>query len=219
VNRRARQNKRSGTGQDNLVSAARVAHTKVWNTLASPTPMGNTMALDQMQHHFVQNIEYGLVLTSSAGAATFFAKSFILSDLPQQSSFTTLFDQYKIDNIEVWVTPTSTTNLNQTVVLWDAVIDYDDDTTPVTINQLLNYTNCVQQTATNGTYFRFRPHIAVGAYTGSVFTGFRNMPSDWIDSASVSVRHYGIKIGCTSAVNTVVFELRARMHFSTRNIF
>jgi len=218
VNRRARQNKRSGNGRD-LVSAARVAHTRVWNTLASPTPMGNTLSLDQMQHHFVQNIEYGLVLTSSAGGATFFAKSFVFSDLPQVTSFTALFDQYKIDSIEVWITPTSTTNLNQTVVLYDAVVDYDDDTTPTTINQLLNYTNCVQQTATSGVYFRFVPHVAVAAFGGGVFTSFKNERASWIDSGSPAVRHYGIKMACTSAVNTVVFELRGRMHFSTRNVF
>jgi len=217
--RKQRKSKGESTALLPAVSK-RTPYVRTWNTFASPTPMGNTARSDNMVHHFVQTVEYGNLLTTSAGGAVFLGKSFVFSDLPQASSFTALFDQYKVDKIELWVYPTSTTaNNQQTPVLWDLVIDYDDDNTPTTIAQLQNYTNCIEQSANCGAYVCFQPHVAQALYGGGVFTSFGNKPCGWIDSGSPGVRQYGIKMACTSAAVTYVFQVRARFHISTRNTF
>jgi len=213
---------RHGGGENaNLPAVSkRVPFIKPWNVFSQPTPVGQTLSSDNRVHRFVQTVDYGNLLTSSAGAAVFLGKSFTFVDLPQQSQFGALFDQYRVDQIELWITPTSTTaNLQQTGTTYAVVVDYDDDNTPSTPAQLLNYTNVVEQTVSNALYLKWQPHVANALYGGGVFTSFGNKPCGWIDSGSSSVRLYGVKMFCGSSASTVVFQFRARFHFSTRNTF
>jgi hypothetical protein len=133
--------------------------------------------------------------------------------------FTALFDQYRIDEIEVWITPTyqnsSGGNVNSR---WLSVIDYDDSNTPGTTGALLQYSNVVDCTANEGCYRRFRPHV--GLTTNSAAgTAYSNKLSDWIDSANVTAQHYGIKLAAFQSAVTSTYNLVVRYHFSTRNVF
>jgi len=56
----------------------------------------------------------------------------------------------------------------------------------------------------------FRPRIAMAAYSGSVFTSFANMTNVWLDTASNSVQHYGLKVAWTQTSVGVAVDLLVR---------
>lgn len=141
---------------------------------------------------------------------------FQLNDLPQVTTFTGLYDQYKIDKIrisfipcqQIVAIPTSTTAAGVTVSsevktgnnsfgIYGTVIDYDDaSVTSYTLQTFSEFATWrMNQVSSQKWHTRtFRPHIAVGAYASGVFTGFTNKSNQWLDCASPTIQHYGIKL-------------------------
>jgi hypothetical protein len=122
--------------------------------------------------------------------------AFVLSNVPGYTEYTALFDQYKIEMVRVIWRPrwnfsaigSIATDVNP---LFISVIDYDDAST-LTIAQSLEYQS-YKETRFDQDHVRcIKPRIALGAYSGT-FTSFANVPAPWIDCASPSVQHYGIK--------------------------
>jgi hypothetical protein len=164
--------------------------------------------------------------TQSATTVTNGAYVFQLSDLDQYNSFTNVFDQYRFDEVEVTFRPMFTANplgaLSSVIIpqLYTA-IDYDDATNPGTsLSYLRQYNNCVvsmYETVVR----RFRPHFALGAYTGS-FNGYENEQHKWIDSSSSNVQHYGIKLqieaGATGQTALQSWLVNFRYKISFRNV-
>jgi hypothetical protein len=116
------------------------------------------------------------------------------------------FDQYKLTAVRVTISPDQnaiglfTNSTTQYVPLY-CVIDYDDNNTLSSVAGAEAYSNCVSLGAGESCERLFQPRMAVSAYTGS-FGGFANMANVWIDSASNSVQHYGVKLfipGATAA--------------------
>jgi hypothetical protein len=218
VRRRARQTK---SPNNNNPMGAKV-HTQTWSVIAQATPATTRVQnMDNRAHTVVQTVEYGTVATSSSGADQFFATAFVFSSLSQVSSFQNLFDQYRFDEIEVWITPTyqnSAGGASNSVYL--TVIDYDDTSTPSAIGTLLQYSNCIECSATTGTYRRWKPHV--GSILGIPATsaqGIGNIIAPWIDSASSAVNHNGLKMAVKASNATSTYNLRARFTMSFRNVF
>lgn len=215
VNRRATQNKRSG--QSSLTE--RGTATAVWNTYSQQFPhYNNTLKKDNAVHRFIQSLDFGAVLTTSTTLPTFYARSFTFNDVQQVSSFTAVFDQYRIDELELWLYPDVSNSASTTNPTYYSAIDYDDANAPTALGSLQQYTNVIETTMNNGHYMRFRPHVAIAAYSGA-FTSFMNQKSNWIDSGSPGVQHYGIKAGFNITGSTVNIRLMCRIHFSCRNVF
>lgn len=217
--KQARRGHKRGNKSSSLTRSA--PETKVWNLRAQQMPeFNNTLKRDNSVHRFIQLIDGGLVFQTSTAGPTFYAKFFQLADLAQQSTFTALFDQYRIDEIELWFQPVTVgSNPPASDVNWYSVIDYDDAATPSGLGQLQQYTNVLMTTLSSGHYVRFKPHVATAVYNGT-FAGFANSKAPWIDAASSSVQHYGFKAGCnTTAAPVVNFNLTMRYHISCRNLF
>jgi len=178
-------------------------------------PVGRTVRSDNRPYKFVQTIDYGTLVTTSAGGQVFFAKGFSANDLPQISSFQALFDQYRISAVEVYLTTSSSTGISNPVS-WFAAVDYDDATTPSNTNALLQYTNVVEAPLSNAVYFHFTPHAVGNLATGS---GAMNLPAPWINSATPSVVHYGVKGASYATATTYQISCRVRMHVDFRNVF
>jgi hypothetical protein len=195
---------------------------ETFNLLAQPIPYMRFRFPNNQIHSFVQSITKAGT-TSSNVAMTNATNYFSASDIAQISSFSTVFDQYRIVKIEVWITPrnpTSTTGaaINRGRLL--SVIDYDDATALTTESDYQQYSNCVMSSAVQGHYRAFVPHCAVAAYSGA-FTSYANVQSPWIDLASTTVQHYGLKYGITqadSAADVVVYDLLTRLHFQFKNV-
>lgn len=155
---------------------------------------------------------------------------FTLADLPQASSFTTLFDQYKINKITIKFIPMTMVNgFERSDVasvtnpgMMGTVIDFDDANTLSNINAYEEYQNFRYQSAVSmKTHSRtFRPHIAMAAYQGT-FAGFTNVPSKWIDCANATVQHYGVKfyMDVYASANTAqAYQVFATYYLSFKNV-
>jgi hypothetical protein len=110
----------------------------------------------------------------------------------------TQWDQYKILAIRQTVVPDQNaiglfTNSTTSIPPLYWVLDYDDSNTLTNYAAAEAYSNCLVLGAGESAERTFRPRLAVGAYTGSVFTGFLNLADNWIDAASTGVLHYGSK--------------------------
>lgn len=167
-----------------------------------------------------KTINKGLV-AGSTSAPAFYAYYFTLNDLNESSSFTNLFDQYRITKIQCVFIPlnlmqtagtTSVTNSPMCIV-----VDYDDASTPASMVVLYNYQNVRFVGCQTRHVFAFKPRIALASYSGS-FTSYANVGNTWIDCSSPSVQHYAVKIGvdqCSQVPNWVFY---ARYFIEFRNI-
>jgi hypothetical protein len=194
-----------------------------WNVLAQPEPgFRNTIRKDNKVYRFQQVSEQGVVLTSDAALQKFFSKSFTSADILQFSSFAAVFDQYKIEAVEVWLTPygpalATVYNTNGHIA---SVVDYDDANNPTSIANMQEITNCVTDRFNVGHYKKFRPHMALAAY-GGAFTQFVNKPAQWIDCASTAAQHFGLKVGIepTNSNADLKVDLITRITVCFRNVF
>jgi len=169
---------------------------------------------DNVIHNVWQTAELGNVTTSSSGGEVGGARAFSISDIQGIASWLAVFDQYKIIEIEAWMTPSGTTQVLVDNFRWLNVVDYDDASV-FSFNQLLQYSNVADCGRNEGCYRRWRPHISVNVQSSNAL----NRPSDWIDSANQSIPHYALKWVLSSTGTSVVLGLRVRYHIQFRNAF
>lgn len=209
----------------NPITVTRPA-TQLWNINAEQVPfMKDLVAKDNRVYRVVQSSVIGNILNSVTGSPAGAFKNWTSADISQFSNFAAVFDQYKIVAVEIWISPygsgsVSGYNPGAAYPRWYSVTDYDDSNNLTTAAAALQYQNVMVSTLQEGHYRRVRPHIAVAAY-GGAFTQFKNEPSGWIDCASTSVQHYGVKIlvDATGSNNDVRFEAFQRLHLAFRNVF
>jgi len=205
VIRRARQNK----------APKRIQAVITWGVRSEAQPAMLSVAVDNQVHKIIQSFDSGTFLTSSAGGDVFSATSFLLSFLPQYTSLTAVFDQYRIAMIEIWIIPTyqdyAGGNSNSRYL---TVIDYDDDTTPTTTTSLLSYSNCTDTSAYTGVYRKFVPHVQSSGPSAAL-----NVTAPWIDSGTPSVKHFGLKCGMFTSNVTSSLNLKTRYTVEFRNVF
>lgn len=219
--RKGRHGKRQEQASS-LVSAR--VQSKLWNVTSQPWPsFNNTLKRDNSVHHFIQTTDLGTVITSSTVGAVFYARAFTFTDITQSSTLGSLFDQYRISEIETWLIPgnvASSQGFGSGSYVYTAT-DYDDDTAWSTLAQAQQYTNLMQGGYNNGHYRKWKPHVAEALFAGT-FTGYGNIKAPWIDVASSSVKHYGFKAAVSTAANSNVvqtYSLTVRIHFECRNVF
>jgi hypothetical protein len=146
-------------------------------------------------------------MTTSVTVPVYGNLYFALSQCATAASYTALFDQYRIEQLEVWIEPLSDTTAVATTGLASA-IDLDDANAPSSYGDVADRQGAILATTLVGQYHKWKPHIAVATYSGA-FTSFANEPSGWIDVASPSVQHYGLKMatqgadGATRTMNTI----------------
>lgn len=154
----------------------------------------------------IERSVYAGTLTQTDGTTV--AQIFKLSDLPNYTDFTNLYDQYRIVGIKVQVV----NNMPANATVWNSTlgtpasyfpgtvvtcIDLDDGNTP-TVNEVLEHESALVHG--NGRKYsrEFIPAIAQSAYQGA-FTGYTSRQNQWIDSNSPGVEHYGFKLGVKNA--------------------
>lgn len=144
-------------------------------------------------------------ITATAASAVTPTYYFSLNQTQIGSGF---FDLYKIDAIRFSVVPQqNAVGLVAGLGLVDlyCVIDYDDATTLSNAN---TYNNVIKLGPGESLQRTFKPKAAQALYTGS-FNGFAQMGNNWIDAASTTVQHYGIKIlvPSTGVVGQTTFQV------------
>jgi len=149
-----------------------------------------------MQYTCRQLTNGEIAATPTTNAA--FAYNFQLANLDGYTNFTSLFDQYMLDAVRVSIVPNNNAinlQVNTTVNLVPlyCVVDYDDASVPTSIAQMREYDNCIICEPGESIIRTFSPRLAAAAYSGA-FTSFLNLGPQWIDAASPTVAHYGLKI-------------------------
>lgn len=164
-------------------------------------------------------------VSQAAVSPSFAAFNFQLSTMPQHATFSSLFDQYRITRVSIQFRPMFTAmplqpSLTVSVPLIYTVVDYDDSSTPTAIADLREYQNCNVHEYESFTH-EFTPHIAMAAYSSGGFTSYANQTMQWLDIASPSVQHYGLKLGITAGFSGQILQIwnvSMRLEFEFRNI-
>lgn len=214
VPRRARQNK--SPAQRGL---ARHPERKVWNIESQPFPNISRVPIsDNQVFKVVQTADLGVVLSTSNLGTTAAGINFQLTNVPNKSDWEAAFDQYRITEIEVWLYLSSSNNGGHQGTLYSAV-DYDSASTTLLPSQLAEYSNVIiAPVSTIGHYHKFRPGVAVAAYSGA-FTSYAHELSPWIDCTSDTVQHYGVVLACSVTTdNALPVQAQVRYHLEFKNI-
>lgn len=188
-----------------------------WNLNSESFPFTRSMPLLNHVHRYRQQVESGTVLTTSTTLSSFGYWAFSLSLLSQASTFSSMFDQYRVELIELWVTPNSQTGDVGMNSKYCTVVDVDDSTLYTNYNDALECESCVTSNLNDAQYRRWVPHVAVAAYSGA-FTSYMNVEAPWIDVGSPSVLHYGVKLAAQVSAVSHSISANARITLAFRNV-
>ncbi len=127
-----------------------------------------------------------------------FAISFQLSDLTSYSEFVSLFDQYRIDKLDLKFiysqsnapVPIPAANIACMPLMYH-VIDYNDSTALSIPEEYQQYQNCVVANIDRFPTISFRPKLATAIYNGT-FSGYGSTAL-WVDTNTAGARYYGSK--------------------------
>lgn len=155
-------------------------------------------------------------ITTSNIANTYAAYSFAINSMGSVADFTSLFDEYRVERVDVWLEPgfTSTTPAapeNGTMV---SAIDIDDAATPSSYTNVASYPGAQDSTLPACHAHSWVPTASSAMYSGA-FTSYSNVVSPWCDTNSPSIQHFGLKVAIsqttTNALNIrVIVRMRVR---------
>jgi len=187
-------------------------------SVANGIPMRVPKSVDNHIYTVIQTQESLNVTSTSGTVQTFYVRYFAFSLLDNAVNLSLVFDQYRIVLVEWWFIPRLTEGAtggnNEGLV--SSVTDYDDATALTSVAAANDYQDVIIAPAYCMHYRRFVPHIAVAAYSGA-FTSFSNEVAPWIDVASPSVQHYGVKTAAQITTSAVAFDEFFRLTVELRN--
>jgi hypothetical protein len=180
-------------------------------------PFMNDRQRNLQNQSFQMQMSYAAgVLTTSNVAVTTAGIQFQLSSFTLQSALTSVFDHFRIRELEVWITPTCSmsTAAAPEAGVWSSVIDLDDATAPASAGAVECKVGAITSPALVAHYHRWTPQAATAVYQGA-FTGYAQAGPVWIDCANPNVQHYGLKLasGITTTVLNYNMMVRATVEF------
>jgi len=190
----------------------------VQEVFSSNSPLGFTISSpDDQIFTFTQSVTFGPYVTSTS-AESDFGINFTLASLPGSSGLVAVFDQYRIDLVQLLLIPRydfSTTTSTNSGLLYSA-IDYDS-TAAATVSALQQYANVQISTGLDSRRATFKPaaNINVQAGTG---TGQTPMTSPWIDSANATVQHRGFLFSVTQTDAVYTYDAPCKLRISFRSL-
>ena len=172
--------------------------------------------------HMVRRHVDGFSIPLVGAASTAQGFNFSLTDVPNYSDFTNLYDQYKICAVHVKFYPSQT----QTITLntleranacarFLSAIDLNDSTAPLTADEVRQYETC-EVTSILETHERFIKHPLYQNSSGQN-TG------DWVATSSPSLNWNGLKIfiepcNATGTSTTLTYHLEMIYYLCFKNI-
>jgi len=228
-NRRRKRSSNENNSARSLVGETR-AQTKLIRQLvdmrlvdmASAPPMVRDIVfrpIPRNQTYLIRRSYDAGTITSSTVGAVVGGLEFSLSQMPDYTEFSALFDSYRFDEVRVTFIPNSPTG--STPLRFYTVLDYDDvNVTSFTVSSAEEYDSCMISAADSGKAVvrTLRPKFAVASYSGS-FTSYAQA-SGWCDAASPGIQWYGVKYAlpqATTQQTVYQVEVEARLMFrSTR---
>jgi hypothetical protein len=157
--------------------------------------------------------------TTSTGGEINSALVFEANQIDNFNNFSSIFDQYRVDLLEVWIVPqlpvvTQSANRGGVSI---SVVDFTDGNT-ATVAVLQEYESALVSHTGSGHYRRFTPHVNVTAYAGGS-AEFINVTAPWVDCAFPDVEFHAVKFSTTATSGAAVpYDLFLRAHISFRQV-
>jgi len=163
-------------------------------------------------------VTYSAYQTSSASVPNGAAKKFILNDIQNSGSFTSVFDEYRIRDIEVWLVPRESFSIaaGSNAGLLTSAVDIDD--VSAGLISLTDASGAITTPGVCGHYHKWSPRVANSVYSAGAFGAFGAEESPWLDCASPSIEHYGLKSYITVCSQVYIFDLIARYTVDYRRV-
>lgn len=162
---------------------------------------GQTGRIHQYRQH-----AYSTTIIQQPLVETLAAYNFLLNQLPNLTSFTTLYDQYRVDYMEVTfrpmfdsfaITATSSTLIQQLYT----IVDRDDSVPPTSVSAIREYQACQTVTVHDPVHVRrFKPGVREGVYDGTNVVAAASRMAGWLDIATTNIPHFGVKAGIIGGV-------------------
>jgi hypothetical protein len=157
-------------------------------------------------------------ITTSTTLSTFRSYTFQISNLSDLTEMSSVFDQYRITQVDVKFIPNITESLSSAPLSGGvfSVIDLDDANLFTSITDPLDYNSLSIWKPMETVQLSFKPRLALAAYGSSVFGSFANSAPVWIDCASSTVEHYGLKMAWGTTSTAVTYSPVFRLHVEWR---
>lgn len=131
----------------------------------------------------------------------FTSYTFKLSDLPNYTEFTNLFDRYRILKVAVILVPNWTTNDLNPVTSTErtnpsiySVIDYTEDGTPASLSEMYEDSQC--KITRGGRIHKrvFTPAVLASSFETITTTAYTPKWKQWITTDDPATPHYALKL-------------------------
>lgn len=169
----------------------------------------------------VQTVDYGSIsYVSTTTGATGGALVFTLNLLDDFSSYSGVFDTYRVDKIQWRFLPYRNFNNSTAADIgnFNTVLDYDDNVVPTSANQLRQYDNHMLTPNYTALSRSCKPKPRQAYYQGAFTAGGQPTAQPWLDIASPDIIHYGLKwlleANNTALTDTRVFRCTAKVWLS-----
>lgn len=166
-------------------------------------------------YKFTRQVENLFDIVADGINPSLVANFFSLSQLPDSTDFTNLFDMYRITKIEIEWLPeyTELTDAalvsNAVNVRFNSTIDLTDSLAPAAVSDILQF----QQLLTSGIT---KPHKRV--FTPCFLMGGLVPCQCWLPTSSPAERHYGVKVGVDATGVAMRFRSRVKMYVECANV-
>lgn len=150
----------------------------------------------------------GTIVGNAAFAPYLEGKDLSFGQLPGFNEFGALFDRYMITYAKVYyhlrIDPSAQAAASATFPKLYYIRDYDDASTPTSLNQLREHAKCTYRVMNPNrpVVFGFKPSSLALTYRNAVASTYSPRWNQWIDMATTDVPHYGWKIGIDQLTNT-----------------
>lgn len=177
--------------------------------------------------HYFKRTDYnsGFITATSTGD-TFGTQVFSLASVPDVGDFTSLYDQYAIKMVKWTLIPRGNSMDVQTGLATGqsmgvfSSIDYDDNTSPTSIDELCQYQNMKMTKSTQMHKRLLKPRVrnAVIGSAGVIANGYTTRTT-WVDCNNTTVPHFGLKFALQQLPNgTQIYDLKIDYYLAFKNV-
>lgn len=188
---------------------------------SSYSSSASSAASDPNQIFRVSQI-YDATFTSGTGGTTLFSYYHTLSQLDQAATFASVFDQYRLVKVTATARPRATQSSTVAASVGAnlyTVIDYDDATNLGTVNDARQFQTLKEYGPYESFTRVYRPHIAIGAYSGATFSGYANSTgAQWLDANSPGIQYYGLKVLCPPTTIIQTWDWTFKCEYEFKNV-
>ena len=133
----------------------------------------------------------------------------MLADLPNYNEYVNMWDKYKLSGVRLRFIPSNDNSPVATATasgpgVFSWCVDYNDANAPASVDDIMQYPNMRMKRPTAPFSVFLRPKFETALYQGAT-TGYR-ASTGYVDTASSTVRHYGLKycLHDTAATNCTI---------------